>query len=214
MPATKPAKSCLRFIPDLQKAPVRGTEALGVQLPDGSIVVIIIVVAVVVVIVAVVIFAVVIFAVVIPVVIPIIIAVIVAIVVPVIIAIVVPVIVAIVIVVTIIIIIASATRVIIATTITPPIATDIIVVVTQIIRARDVDEVTGAVADLDTRAGVVVPTDAFDLLLENIARGAVIDHFELLRATDRLDLDLAKTIVDLDTLKPLGGQIADDLVGG
>ncbi len=187
---------------------------MGVQLPDGSIVVIIIIIVVIIiiiiiVIIIIVIIVVVIVVVVIAVIIPIIIAIVIAVVVPVILAVVIAIVIAIV-----IVIIASATRVIIPTTITPPIATDVIVIVTQIIRARDVDEVTGAVADLDTGTGVVVPTDAFDLLLENIARGAVIDHFELLRATDRLDLDLAKAIVDLDALKPLGGQIADDLVGG
>ena len=84
---------------------------------------------------------------------------------------------------------------------------------TAVIRnAPRIHEVAVTVADFDPRARVVIGVDPLDLLLEDTARRTVVYHFKLLRAADRLNLDLADAIVDLDTLKPLPREIVDNLI--
>jgi len=88
----------------------------------------------------------------------------------------------------------------------------VIVIVVVIIRPRVTHEVAVAGLYFNSGAGVFAGTHAFDFLFEDVARRAVIDDFELLCAADRLDLDLANAILDLDTLKPLRLEVVNDLV--
>ena len=180
----------------LQGAFAATAKAPDPQLADGSIVVIIIVVVTVVIITAT----------------PVVITVIVPVVIPVIVTIPTVVIPVIITATAVIIVVIPTTTVIAIIIVIAPAAAIVIVIVIVIIETVIDDEITIAGTHLQAGAGIVVSINPFNFLLEDVAGGSVIDHFELLCAADRLDLDLAQTIVDLDALEALVGEIIDDLV--
>jgi hypothetical protein len=109
-----------------------------------------------------------------------------------------------------VIIAAAMTRIVIIVIVIIVIVIVIVIIVIQIIRIK---KVLVAVADADAGRDVLAWADRFRLGLQDVTRFRIIDCFDFFGATNSLDLDLRRSLLDLDPGKAIGLVSCYDFVG-